>query len=140
MEIATIGFTRSSAQSFFERIAASGIRRVGDVRVHLSDNTGEPYNTETQQVYDALRFTRLDDDGTEGEGEGEGEGEEGEGEEGEGEAGGEEGEGEGEGVEGEGEDGGEGEGAEGEGETAVEPRVLPPSTEARVWTMSPSGA
>ena len=34
MEIATIGFTRSSAQSFFERIAASGIRRVGDVRVH----------------------------------------------------------------------------------------------------------
>lgn len=34
MEIATIGFTRTSAESFFERIAASGIKRLGDVRVH----------------------------------------------------------------------------------------------------------
>lgn len=34
MEIATIGFTRTSAESFFGRIADSGIKRLGDVRVH----------------------------------------------------------------------------------------------------------
>lgn len=34
MEIATIGFTRTTAESFFGRIAASGIRTVGDVRIH----------------------------------------------------------------------------------------------------------
>ena len=34
MEIATIGFTRTSAQSFFETITRSGIRTVGDVRLH----------------------------------------------------------------------------------------------------------
>ena len=34
MEIATIGFTRSSAESFFGRIEASGIRRLGDVRLN----------------------------------------------------------------------------------------------------------
>ena len=34
MEIATIGFTRTSAQSFFEAITNSGIRTVADVRLH----------------------------------------------------------------------------------------------------------
>lgn len=34
MEIATIGFTKSSAESFFGRIAASGLRRLGDVRLN----------------------------------------------------------------------------------------------------------
>ena len=34
MEIATLGFTRTSAESFFGRVTASGIKRLGDVRVH----------------------------------------------------------------------------------------------------------
>jgi uncharacterized protein (DUF488 family) len=34
VEIATIGFTKSSAESFFGRIADSGIRLLGDVRLH----------------------------------------------------------------------------------------------------------
>lgn len=34
MEIATIGFTRSSARSFFDRVGGSGLKRLGDVRVH----------------------------------------------------------------------------------------------------------
>jgi uncharacterized protein (DUF488 family) len=33
VEIATIGFTKSSAESFFGRVTASGIRRLGDVRL-----------------------------------------------------------------------------------------------------------
>ncbi len=48
----------------------------GPETVHLSDNTGEDGSTNTQQVFDAIRLTRLDAPG-EGEGEtaGEGEGE-----------------------------------------------------------------
>jgi uncharacterized protein (DUF488 family) len=34
VEIATIGFTRTSAESFFECVKASGIRTLADVRVH----------------------------------------------------------------------------------------------------------
>ncbi|MGD9935734.1 MAG: DUF488 family protein [Dehalococcoidia bacterium] len=34
MEIATIGFTQSTAEHFFERLKAAGIRRVLDVRLH----------------------------------------------------------------------------------------------------------
>lgn len=34
MDIATIGFTKSSAESFFERIRASGAKRVLDIRLH----------------------------------------------------------------------------------------------------------
>lgn len=34
MEIATIGFTRTSAQHFFERLTAARITRVVDVRLH----------------------------------------------------------------------------------------------------------
>ncbi len=34
MEIATIGFTRTSAQHFFERLTAARIERVVDVRLH----------------------------------------------------------------------------------------------------------
>jgi uncharacterized protein (DUF488 family) len=34
MEIATIGFTRSSAEHFFGRIASAGVRGVADVRLH----------------------------------------------------------------------------------------------------------
>ncbi len=34
MEIATIGFTQSSAESFFERLRAAGIRRIVDTRLH----------------------------------------------------------------------------------------------------------
>lgn len=34
MEIATIGFTRTSAQHFFERLTAAKIERVVDVRLH----------------------------------------------------------------------------------------------------------
>ncbi|MBI5948837.1 MAG: DUF488 domain-containing protein [Chloroflexi bacterium] len=34
MEIATIGFTKSSAESFFDRVAASGVKRLGDVRLN----------------------------------------------------------------------------------------------------------
>lgn len=36
MEIATIGFTRTSAESFFRRIAASGVSAVWDVRLNKS--------------------------------------------------------------------------------------------------------
>lgn len=34
MEIATIGFTRSSAQHFFERLSLAGVRRLVDVRLN----------------------------------------------------------------------------------------------------------
>lgn len=34
MEIATIGFTQSSAERFFERLKQAGVRRVMDVRRH----------------------------------------------------------------------------------------------------------
>lgn len=34
MEIATIGFTKSSAEHFFERLKRAGVRRVLDVRLH----------------------------------------------------------------------------------------------------------
>lgn len=34
MEIATIGFTQSSAERFFERLKAAQVRRVLDVRLH----------------------------------------------------------------------------------------------------------
>ncbi len=34
MEIATIGFTQSTAEHFFERLRAAGVRRVLDVRIH----------------------------------------------------------------------------------------------------------
>ena len=34
MEIATIGFTQSSAEHFFERLRAAGVRRLIDVRLH----------------------------------------------------------------------------------------------------------
>lgn len=34
MEIATIGFTQSSAEHFFQRLTAAGIQRVLDVRLH----------------------------------------------------------------------------------------------------------
>ena len=34
MEIATIGFTQSSAERFFERLKHAGVRRVLDVRLH----------------------------------------------------------------------------------------------------------
>lgn len=34
MEIATIGFTKSSAESFFQRIGSSGLKRLGDVRLN----------------------------------------------------------------------------------------------------------
>lgn len=34
MEIATIGFTQSSAQRFFERLTDAGVKRVLDVRLH----------------------------------------------------------------------------------------------------------
>ena len=34
MEIATIGFTRTSAQHFFERLTAARVQRVVDVRLH----------------------------------------------------------------------------------------------------------
>ncbi len=36
MEIATIGFTRTSAESFFRRIAESGVAEVWDVRLNKS--------------------------------------------------------------------------------------------------------
>lgn len=34
MEIATIGFTKSSAQHFFERLSTAGVRRLVDVRLN----------------------------------------------------------------------------------------------------------
>lgn len=34
MEIATIGFTQSSAEHFFQRLTAAGIQRILDVRLH----------------------------------------------------------------------------------------------------------
>lgn len=34
MEIATIGFTKSTARHFFERLRAAGVSRVVDVRLH----------------------------------------------------------------------------------------------------------
>ena len=34
MEIATIGFTKSSAEHFFGRLKAAGVRRVVDIRLH----------------------------------------------------------------------------------------------------------
>ncbi|MCC7363349.1 MAG: DUF488 domain-containing protein [Dehalococcoidia bacterium] len=34
MEIATIGFTHSSAEHFFERLSAAGVQRILDVRLH----------------------------------------------------------------------------------------------------------
>lgn len=34
MEIATIGFTQSSAQHFFERLTQAGVKRILDVRLH----------------------------------------------------------------------------------------------------------
>lgn len=36
MEIATIGFTRSTAERFFQRLRAAGVRRVLDIRLHNS--------------------------------------------------------------------------------------------------------
>lgn len=38
ISVATIGFTQSSAQSFFERLNAAGVKKVIDVRLH---NTGQ---------------------------------------------------------------------------------------------------
>ncbi|WP_332718145.1 DUF488 domain-containing protein [Pelagibacterium mangrovi] len=34
IEVATIGFTKSSARSFFERLAGAGVKNVIDVRLH----------------------------------------------------------------------------------------------------------
>ncbi|MCP4304897.1 MAG: DUF488 domain-containing protein [bacterium] len=34
VNVATIGFTKSNAQHFFERLAKSGVKRVVDVRLH----------------------------------------------------------------------------------------------------------
>jgi uncharacterized protein (DUF488 family) len=34
MEIATIGFTRTTAETFFRRISGTGLRRLVDVRLH----------------------------------------------------------------------------------------------------------
>ena len=34
MEVATIGFTQSSAERFFDRLRAAGVRRIVDVRRH----------------------------------------------------------------------------------------------------------